>query len=133
MLESLVTRMVKLWKQGQVIGEQTTMVCTSHYGQPEWSGCTDQLHIGDELVVEDTNGGPPWTARVVGVDPYDGWCLVEAADCADRFYAIHPHNGWINNIECDQCADPDDVVSALTAGTAKLQFGVRLDDGWGCL
>ena len=133
MLESLVTRIVRLTRNRELIGEQTTTVCTSHYGQPQWSGCADQLHTGDELVVEDTNGGPPWVAHVVGIDPHDGWALVEAEDCCDRYYAIHPNNGWINNVDCDQSEEPEVVVAKLEDGTYRLQFGLRLGDGWGCL
>jgi hypothetical protein len=133
MFEALGTRITKLRREEDVLGQLTTLVCTSHYGQPEWSGCSEALKIGDELMIEDGNGGPPWKAKVVGLDTRDGWALVEAEDCADRYYAIHPNNGWINNVDCDQSEDPEVVVAKLEDGTYRLQFGLRLTEGWGCL
>ncbi len=134
MFEDIVTKITKLEKDGKTIGKLTTMIATSHYGHPEWSGCDEELNIGDEIIISDSCGGPQWKAKVVGIDPHDGWVLVETEDCEDCYYAIHPDNGWINSIEgAEGLETAEEIISGLNNGTVKLQYGIRLGEGWGCL
>jgi len=136
MFEGLMTKLVKLSKNGEVIGELTTEVFTSHYGQPEWSGCSDDLENSDKIVILDANGGPEWSAVVVGLDEHDGWALILTDECDARYYCIHPNNGWLTCLEPTDVADikeAEEVVARLNDGTYRLAGTIPLGDGWGCV
>ena len=137
MFEALVTKLVKITCAGKVIGEMTTEVATSHYGQPEWSGC--DVDIGDHLTIEDENGGPAWEADVVVKDEEDGWVLIRAHGCSDPYYAMHAPNGWLTTIEgALPCVSSEDeevagIASGLDSGELTLRGTIRLGNGWGCV
>lgn len=131
MFENCVAKITKLEKDGEIIGELTTMVSTSHYGIPEWSGCSCELEIGDKIKIYD--GEEPWEAEVMGIDEHDGWVLVLAEPEVGEYLAIHPENGWLNDLEGAEGLDAQEIVAGLNEGTVKLQYGIRLSEGWGCL
>lgn len=135
MFEQLMTPLLSLEKDNVKIGYLTTDVCTSHYGQAEWSGCSVDLVIGDKVTIADPNGGPPWIAKVVGVDEIDGWLLVYTEECDAEYYCIHPLNGWLTCLDpaYPQVESDEELVARINAGECKLQGVIRIGDGWGCV